>query len=148
MLRTILGWLTGPLTALGTMYMESKNSSELAQIEREVKKDFLHKELATMALDDDLQRQRMVEAIISDDRGDARTSWIRPLTAALAILFWLALTLSQIVWVGYGNGQLLPVVWNVPPGALGQVFTAFPLGVLASFYISRPIEKFLLGAKR
>jgi len=146
MLSTILSWVTGPLSAIGEKYVEGRNKAREMALENQAKRDFMRDQMERALLDDDFKRQEMVAQVQRNDRGDHRTSWIRPVTAAMALVFWLALTLSQIVWVGWqGSDALLPVVWHVPPGALGTLFTAFPMGVLASFYIARPFEKFLIG---
>lgn len=142
----ILNWLTGPLTSLGEKYIEGRNNAEQRRLENEAARDVLQKELTGAMLDDDFKRAELAAVILRRDRGDYRTSWIRPVTAGLALLLWVALALSQIVWVGYDQSNaLLPIIWHVPPGELGTLFTAFPLGVLATFYIARPFEKFLIG---
>lgn len=141
-LNKIFEWLTGPLTRIGEKYIEGRNNAEMARIEREAARDFINGQLKEAALEDDYKRAELLAAVIRRDRGDWKTSWIRPVTAGIALVFWLALCLSQIQ-IG-GNG-ILPIVWHVPPGLLGQAFLAFPMGVLATFYIARPIEKFLIG---
>lgn len=142
----VLNWVTGPLTRIAEIYMQGKNDAEQKRLENQAQRDLITKELKAALLADDFKRAELAKAVLRRDRGDNRTAWIRPVTAGLALTMWLALTLSQIVWVGWGQSdQLLPIVWNVPPGDLGTMFTAFPMGVLASFYIARPIEKFLIG---
>lgn len=143
-MKTILAWVTGPFTKLATVYMESKARYNDAALEREVKRDFMHRELTELAMDDDYKRTAMIASIIRNDRGDWKTSWIRPLTAGMALVFWLALCLSQIELGGNG---ILPIIWHVPPGLLGQAFLSFPMGVLATFFLARPFEKFLIGRK-
>ena len=146
MLKTILAWLTGPLTTLSQSWIEGRYDAEQAKIEREVKKDFLRTEIKKELLTDDGKRAAMLANIIRNDRGDNRTAWIRPVTAGMALVFWTMLTLSQMVWVGWSTSvQLLPIVWNIPPEPLGTMMVAFPMGVLASFYIARPFEKFFIG---
>jgi hypothetical protein len=142
MLKLLLGWISGPVTAIGAKYIEGKNNANMKRLENEEQRSFIRGQLELAVLDDDYKRGAMVEAIIRNDRGDYKTSWIRPVTAVLALVFWLALTLSQIEWGGTG---LLPITWNVPPGPLGKLFLAFPMGVLTSFFIARPFEKFLIG---
>jgi hypothetical protein len=122
--------------------MKGKADAQLKQIEAEETRNFIRGQLKEAILDDDYKRQQMVANILRRDRGDNRTSWIRPVTAVLALVFWLALTLSQIELGGNG---ILPIIWNVPPGKLGALFLGFPMGVLATFYIARPFEKFLIG---
>lgn len=141
-IRTVLGWVTGPITRIGEAYVTGRQNAELRRIDREVQRDFLTTQLQQAALEDDYKRQELLAGIIRRDRGDWKTSWIRPVTAGLALVFWLALTLSQIELGGSG---ILPIIWHIPPGALGNIFTAFPMGVLATFYIARPLEKFLIG---
>jgi hypothetical protein len=146
MLRFLTGLITGPASAMMTAYIASRERSQSAALEREVKRDFMHNELQKAMLNDDYKRNELASNIIRRDRGDSRTSWIRPVTAAMALVFWMVLTLTQMRWVGYAaSNQLLPITWDVPPGTLGTLFTAFPLGVLTTFYISRPIEKFFMG---
>lgn len=138
--------ITGPIASVITSYTNSKEATEQKRIERKAKRDFIDSELRKAMLDDDWRREQLANGILRRDRGDYRTAWIRPLTAALAILFWVALTLSQIEWVGYeASNALLPIVWQVPPGLLGQIFLTFPMGVLATFYVTRSYEKTKLG---
>lgn len=141
-MKKIMQWLMGPFTKLAQAYIESRERTKQAELEREVKRDFLNNELKKELLSDDGKRAELLAAILRRDRGDARTAWIRPVTAGIALVFWIALCLSQMVWGGNG---ILPITWNVPPGLLGQAFLAFPMGVLATFYVARPIEKFLIG---
>lgn len=140
-LKTILGWITGPITKIGEVYVEGRNKAEMKRLENEEKRDFLRNEMQKALLEDGFKADQLVAQIIRNERGDAKTSWIRPVTAVIALVFWVALALSQITLGGAG---ILPIVWHVPPGMLGQAFLAFPMGVLATFYIVRPFEKHLI----
>lgn len=144
-LNGLLSVITGPITKMTEAYISYQENTAMAKIEREVQRDFLTAEIRKAMLEDGSKGRELAAAILRRDRGDRLTSWIRPTTAAMALLFWALLALSQMVWGGNG---ILPIVWNVPPGLLGQVFLGFPMGILATFYVARPFEKFLIGKTR
>lgn len=138
LIKSIFGWLAGPATRIAETYMKQRADVEMRRIEQQEARDLIRGSLRDHMLTNEGRKQELVKAIMRRDRGDWRTSWIRPVTAAMALVFWAALTLSQIELGGNG---ILPIIWNVPPGFLGQVFLAFPAGVLATFTVVRPIEK-------
>ncbi len=139
MLRAILSWLTGPLTHLGSAWVEGRQNVELQRIEREAQRDLLSNEMKKAVLENDALMAQYAQRIMQQDAaGGWRTSWIRPVTAGISIIFWVLLMGSQIE-VG-GNG-IIPLIFHVPPGNLGVLYLAFPAGVLATFYITRPFEK-------
>lgn len=145
-MRKILKWLAGPVTALAQTYIQSRENAAVRKMEREIERDFLENQIKASLIEDGAKARELAAAILRRDRGDNRTSWIRPVTAGLALVWWTALNLSQMQWVGYAaSDALLPVIWHVPPGALGKAFLAFPMGVLATFYIARPFEKHMIG---
>lgn len=143
-MSALFGWVSGPITSIATTYMKQKSDYQLRKIEQEESRTMIKAALTERVMDDDLRRTAMIDAVIRNDRGDWKTSWIRPVTAALSLLMWVMLFLSQIQLGGNG---LLPIIWTVPEGLLGQMFLGFPMGVLTTFYIARPFEKFLLARK-
>jgi hypothetical protein len=145
-MRKLLKWLAGPLTDIATKYMSIRENAADRKMDRLIQRDFLENEIKKAMVADHTKAQALSAAILRRDRGDSRTSWIRPVTAGIALVWWFALMLSQIEWIGYSTSKaLLPVIWQIPPGLLGQAYMMFPMGVLASFYVARPFEKYLLG---
>lgn len=143
-MRKIFKWLAGPFTTLATKWITSRDLAAERKMEAEITRDFLENQIKAVMIEDNGKARELSSAILRRDRGDHRTAWIRPVTAGIALVWWVALSLSQMVWVGYGySNALLPIVWHLPPGLLGQAFLGFPMGVLASFYIARPFEKLL-----
>jgi hypothetical protein len=145
-MRKLFKWVAGPLTTLANKWVESRDRAAERKMEAAITREFMENQIKSVMVEDEAKARQLSAAILRRDRGDDRTSWIRPVTAALALIWWGSLTLSQMVWVGYGNSNaLLPIVWHIPPGLLGQAYMMFPMGVLATFYVARPFEKHLLG---
>lgn len=138
MFSTILSVLTGPFRAIAEAYITAKANTDLAVIERGVQQDVLTADIKKAVLESDDAMAEVIQRIMRDDMTDSRTSWIRPVTAGLSITFWVLLFGSQIE---VGGDGIIPLIFHVPPGNLGVMYLAFPAGILATFYITRPFEK-------
>lgn len=146
-LKWLVSWITGPASKLATAYIESRENVAKAQIEASVKKEVLTADLKKALLDDAATRDALVSQIIASDRSQSATRWVRPVTVGLSLSMWTALVLSQARWIGYeASNQLLPIVWDIPPGQYGEFLFYLPMGVIGTFVLARPIEK-LWGRK-
>lgn len=141
-LKWLVSWVTGPVSKIAKSYIESRENVEKAKLEASVKKEVLTKEVQEALLADAGKRDALVADILAADRTQSATRWVRPVAVGLSISFWTALVLSQARWLGYdASNQLLPVVWDMPPGQYGELLFYLPMGVIGTFVLARPLEK-------
>ena len=138
MIKMIAGWITGPLTSVVSSWAEAKANVQITEIERQVKKDVLTADVRKTIIADAQIRDKVVNGIIADDRRDTRTAWIRPTTVGLAIGYWVIVALTQLQ---YNGTPLLPLTLTVPDGQYGELLFYFPMGIIGTFTILRPLEK-------
>ena len=136
--KTLLGWVTGPFTSIAKGYLEAKANVEIKQIERQTSKDVITAEVKKAIIKDVAQRDKLVAKVIEIDREQSRTAWIRPVTVALSLVFWVVIALTQM---RYNGAPLLPLTLTVPDGGYGELLFYFPMGVIGTFTILRPLEK-------
>ena len=138
MIATLLRWLTGPFTAIINGYMEAKANVKIKQIERQTSKDVISAEVKQAIIKDVAQRDKLVAKVVAADREQSRTAWIRPVVVGLAIAYWVSVALTQMQ---YNGVPLLPLTLTVPAGGYGELLFYFPMGVIGTFTILRPLEK-------
>lgn len=140
--KLLAGLVTGPFAKIAKAYVESRENVEKARIEASVRKDVLTQDLKRALLEDAQARDVVVAQMIQEDRKRSETSWIRPVTIGMSLVFWSALVLSQARWIGYEkSNQLLPIIWDMPSGQYGELLFYLPMGVIGTFVLARPLEK-------
>lgn len=136
--KALVGWLTGPFTALAQSYMEAKANVEIKQIERQTSKDVITAEVKKAILSDAANRDALVAKVVEADRQRSNTAWIRPVVVGLSIAYWVIIALTQMQ---YNGSPILPLTLTIPAGGYGELLFYFPMGVIGTFTILRPLEK-------
>lgn len=145
MLKMVLGWITGPITSIGKSYMEAKANVEIRELEMEAKKELYNKEVKEAIIADNALTNKLVSNIMAEDRKSWSTAWVRPVTLTLAIIYWIIIAGSQMRWAG--GAQVIPVTLDFPAGEYGQLLMYFPMGVIGTFTVMRPLEKITMFIK-
>ena len=138
MIKKIFNWLMGPITGMVKAYVEAKANVEIKQIERQTSKDVITAEVKKAIINDAAQRDALVAKVVEADRKNSNTSWIRPVVVGLSIAYWVIIALTQMQ---YNGTPLLPLTLTIPAGGYGELLFYFPMGVIGTFLILRPIEK-------
>ncbi len=144
MIRKIISWLLGPITSIAGSYIEARANIELKKNEREAQKDVLTAKLQQAAIRDRAQHDKLIKAVLTEDRQVSATSWIRPVTVGLALVFWTIVALTQM---RYNGNPVLPITLTVPPGRYGDLLFYLPFGVIGTFTVMRPFEKMAMVIK-
>lgn len=138
MIDKIVNWLMGPITGMVKAYVEAKANVEIKQIERQTSKDVITAEVKKAIINDAAQRDALVAKVVEADRKNSNTSWIRPVVVGLSIAYWVIIALTQMQ---YNGTPILPLTLTIPAGGYGELLFYFPMGVIGTFLILRPIEK-------
>ena len=138
MIKKIFNWLMGPITGMVKAYLEAKANVEIKQIERQTSKDVITAEVKKAIINDAAQRDALVAKVVEADRKNSNTSWIRPVVVGLSIAYWVIIALTQMQ---YNGTPILPLTLTIPAGGYGELLFYFPMGVIGTFLILRPIEK-------
>ena len=139
MIKTAFKWLMGPVTSIIDSWVEAKSNVQLTEIERQAKKDALTADIRKTIIADAQMRDRVVTNIIADDRRDTRTSWIRPVTVGLSLVYWVIIAGTQMQYLD--GTPVIPLQLTIPSGEYGELLFALPLGIIGTFVLVRPFEK-------
>ncbi len=138
MFKLLLNWLLGPITSIAESYLEAKAKVAIKKEERQTQKDVLLSKLKHAAMKDRAQHDKLIKAVLTEDRKASTTAWIRPVTVAMSLVFWAIVALTQM---RYNGNPILPLTLTVPPGRYGDLLFYLPFGVIGTFTVMRPFEK-------
>ena len=127
--KAVIGVVTGPFARMGEAWVKARGDVELRRVERDMERDVITGDVRRAILDSEEMTQRLTSKIISEDRRNDKTSWIRPFTAKLSIAFWAFVCLTNLTWKGE---YLTNMAISVPDGPIGVMMVGAVARVVAA----------------